>query len=296
MAADSKVVTHLSQGTPSEPNERPIGAVLVEAGRLSARDVERIVARQAKTGQRFGEAGIKLGLLTRADIDFALARQFDYDYLLRGQSAVSQEVVAAYEPIHPLVERMRDVRNQLMVRWFDGDPARRSLAVLSAARREGRSFMAANLAVLFSQFGRRTLLIDADLRNPVQHRLFAVDNRSGLSAILAGRGRVESIQRIPGLRRLSVLPAGVVPPNPPELVARPALGQLLRQLADQVDVIVIDSPAASESTDAQMIAVRAGAAMIVVRRNTSRVWRVRGVSDDVVEAKATVVGTVLNDF
>jgi receptor protein-tyrosine kinase len=95
---------------------------------------------------------------------------------------------------------------------------------------------------------------------------------------------------------LSVLPAGTMPPNPHELLARPVFAKLLNQLADQVDIILLDSPATSESADAQMIAVRAGGAMIVVRKNASRAWRVQGVSDDVLDAKATVVGAVLNDF
>ena len=93
-----------------------------------------------------------------------------------------------------------------------------------------------------------------------------------------------------------MLTAGSTPPNPHELLARPVFQMLLDQLAEQVDVMLIDSPATSESADAQMIAVRAGAAMIVVRKNTSRAWRVQGVSEDVADGKAAVVGAVLNIF
>jgi len=283
-------------GVLNDANGASIGAVLVGAGRLTVLEAEQILELQREQGLRFGEAGVKLGLLTQADIDFALSRQFDYPYLVRGASKISESVVAAYEPRHPLVERLRELRTQLMLRWFDGDDARKAIAVLSAARGEGRSFVAANLAVLFSQLGRRTLLIDADLRNPIQHELFGLNNRVGLSALLSGRGGPDTIQRIPGLTHLSVLPAGTSPPNPHELLARPVFGRLLDQLAQQVEAILIDSPATSESADAQVIAVRAGAAMIVVRKNTSRAWRVQGVSEDVSDGKATVLGAVLNDF
>jgi protein-tyrosine kinase len=273
-----------------------MGAVLIDAGRLTARDAEQILLLQRQQGLRFGEAGLRLGLLKQADIDFALSRQFDYPYLVRGTSAVKESVIAAFEPRHPLVERVRELRTQLILRWFSGDPARKTLAIMSAARGEGRSFIAANLAVLFSQLGQRTLLIDADMRNPCQHELFGLQNRIGLSALLSGRGGAEVIQRVPGLLNLSVLPSGTLPPNPHELLARPVFARLLHQLAEQLDVILIDSPATSESADAQLIAVRAGAALIVVRKNASRAWRVQGVSDDVSDARATLVGAVLNDF
>jgi protein-tyrosine kinase len=294
--SQGNVISASARSISPEKGGASIGAVLVDAGRLTARDAEQILLLQHAEGLRFGEAGLRLGLLTQADIDFALSHQFDYPYLVRGKSPVDESVVAAFEPRHPLVERLRELRTQLMLRWLDGNSAHKTLAILSAARGEGRSFIAANLAVLFSQLGQRTLLIDADMRHPNQHDLFALNNRVGLSALLSGRGGAETIQRVPGLHNLSVLPSGTIPPNPHELLARPVFAKLLHQLAEQVDLILIDSPATSESPDAQVIAVRARAAMIVVRKNSSRVWRVQGVSEDVFDAKSTVVGTVLNDF
>ena len=245
---------------------------------------------------RFGDAAMQLGLLNQADIEFAISRQFDYPYLLRGQSAVSEELIAAYAPFTPQVEALRALRSQLMLRWFDVDPARKALAVVSAERNEGRSFIAANLAVAFSQLGEHTLLIDADMRNPSQHRLFGLDNRAGLSAVLTGRGGPEAIQRIPALRDLSVLPAGVQPPNPSELLARPEFAQLLQEMAREFDILILDTPAAADTADAQTITMRAGGALLVVRKNASRFWRVRGIADHAVETSATIVGTVLNDF
>jgi len=277
---------------------RTIGAVLIESGRLRLEDVEEILWLQLKKGLglRFGEAGKELGLLSQADIDFALALQFDYRYLRRGESRVSEEVIAAYDPFSPQVEALRALRSELMLRWFDNDPARRTLAILSAGRNEGRSYIAANLAVVFSQLGQRTLLIDADLRNPRQHKLFDLDERAGLSTVLSGRAGLEAVQRIPSLTHLSVLPAGVLPPNPQELVTRPAFAQLLRLLEPHVDVIILDSPAAAESADAQTLAVRAGAALLVARKNVTRMARAKRVADSVLQAKGTIVGAVYNDF
>src|SRR5437667_230196 len=145
--------------------------------------------------------------------------------------------------------------------------------------------------------GARTLLIDADLRQPCLHRLFGLDNRAGLSAVLSGRAAAfEALQRVASLPNLSVLPAGALPPSPQDLLARPAFAQLLQQLAAHVDLILLDCPPVAQNADAQTIAVRAGAALIVVRKHSSCLWRVQGISDSVVQAKCTIVGAVLNDF
>jgi protein-tyrosine kinase len=279
-----------------DPDERAIGAILVEAGKLTEPGVESILQRQQTKALRFGEAGKDLGLLSQADIDYALARQFDYPYLRRGESAVSEQVIAAYDPFCPQVEALRVLRSELMLRWFDNDPARKALAIVSAATGEGRSYIAANLAVVFSQLGGRTLLIDADLRKPCQHQLFGLENRIGLSALLAGRAGSEAVQRIPAFANLSVLPAGVLPPNPQELLARPVFGHLLERLAEHVDFILLDSPPAAASADAQTLGVRAGAALIVVRKNSSRLAGVRSVSKSIAHARTAIVGAVLNEF
>ena len=285
-------------GAVTERNDRSIGTILIQAGRLTLENAEKILQLQREQSLRFGDAAIQLGLLTQADIEFALSRQFDYPYLVRGESKVSESVFAAYAPFSPQARALGSLRSQLMLRWFDNDPAQKALAIISAEHSEGRSFIAANLAVAFSQLGQKTLLIDADMRNPSQHTLFGLDNRSGLSAMLSSRGGGAEavIQHVHGLPGLSVLPAGAQPPNPLELLARPLFPQLLRDLAQEFDVILLDSPPAAEYADAQTIAVRAGAALIVARKNATRMWQVRGVSDTMSHASATVIGTVLNDF
>ncbi len=277
-------------------SDRSIGAILIDAGRLKPEAAESILRLQREKGLRFGDAAIQLGLLKQADVDFAISLQFDYPYLLNGQSNLSESLVAAYAPFSPQVENLRALRSQLMLRWFDTDVSHKALAIISAERNEGRSFIAANLAIVFSQLGERTLLIDADLRNPSQHQLFSLDNRVGLSAMLTGRAGPEAIHRIPALRDLSVLSAGAQPPNPSELLARPEFANLLRDLAGQFDVLILDTAAAGYSTDAQAVAICANGALIVARQNISRFTHVRAVAENALQTSATIVGTVLNDF
>ena len=118
-----------------------------------------------------------------------------------GDASLSHELVAAYKPFSPVVEQLRALRSELMLRWFDEQPAHKAIAVMSEARGEGRSYIAANLAVVFSQLGGRTLLIDADLRKPSQHLLFGLENRIGLSTVLSGRAGSEAVPACSACRR-----------------------------------------------------------------------------------------------
>ena len=292
----NELISPVAERAEFEGTERSIGAILVDSGALTRPDVERILEQQRAQGGRFGDAGKALGLIEQRDIDFALSRQFDYPYLRRGESRVSEALVAAYEPASPQVEALRALRSELMLHWFSEDAAHKSVAVVSEARGDGRSYIAANLAVVLSQLGGRTLLIDADLRNPSQHARFGLENRIGLSAVLAGRAGAEAVQRVAELGSLSVLPSGVAPPNPQELLARPTFGVLLERLAEHVDFILIDTPPATESADAQTVAARARSALFVLRKNHSRLWRVQAIAESVARARATVLGAVLNDF
>lgn len=272
-----------------------IGAILIDAGRLSAEGAEQILRVQKEQGKRFGDAAIELGLLTQDDIRYALSRQFDYPYLQAGDASLSHELVAAYKPFSHTVEHLRALRSQLMLRWLDSAAGRKALAIVSPGSGEGRSFIAANLAVVFSQLGERTLLIDADLRNPRQHELFKLTNSTGLSGILAGRATTDAVVRIPSLVGLSVLPAGAVPPNPQELLGRPAFAETLATLSSDYDVVIIDTPPAANAADAQTVAVRAGAALVLARKNHSSLPALAALTNSLQQAGATLVGSVLND-
>jgi protein-tyrosine kinase len=275
--------------------ERSMGAVLIDAGKINAEQAQQILGLQAELGLRFGEAALQLGYCTSEDIDYALSRQFDYAYLKRGESGLAETLIAAYDPFTVRVEALRALRAQLMLRWFN-DAARKCLAIVSPAAGEGRSYVAANLAIVFSQLGQRTLLVDADLRNPSQHRLFGLENRYGLSAVLAARASTETIRRIPDLLDLSVLPAGVVPPNPQELLARPGFAQMLAQLGEHYDVILLDTTAAGATADAQTVAARAGAALVVAKKNRSSTTQMRALAQSLAAGRATVLGAVLNEI
>jgi receptor protein-tyrosine kinase len=284
-------------GTPARAT-RTLGAILVDGGQLKPDDAERVLQYQKQHNLRFGEAALRLGLISEADIQFALSRQFSYAYLRQAPGELrplSDDLVAAYQPFSSRVEQLRAIRSQLMLRWFDRAEERQVLTIVGAERSEGRSYLAANLAIVFSQLGERTLLVDADMREPRQHYLFHLENQIGLSTLLAGRSREEAIVRISDLAGLSVLPAGPTPPNPLELLNRLNFDEFLIQAKSMFDVVIVDTPAMTEGEDAAIIAVRTGAALVISRAGSTRVAAYADLVQGLMEAGVAVVGSVLNE-
>jgi protein-tyrosine kinase len=296
MKAQENVLPIEGSGRVIARQDGRLGSILAEDGKLGAGDIERVLELQHTEGLRFGEATLRLGLVTADDLRCAVAKQYGFPQLLRGNGGISSELIVAYEPFHPCAEELRALRTQLLIRWSNSGIRRRMLAVVSPGPGEGRSYVTANLAVVFSQLGQRTLLIDADLRAPRQHRIFNVADRIGLSSILAGRADSSAVVPIPEFGTLSLLPAGACPPNPQELLLRPAFAALLEELGTAFDVVLFDTPPGRLYADAQSLAFRAGSVMMLVRKDHTRFADAAGVIRDLGDAGAHVVGTVLNAF
>jgi chain length determinant protein tyrosine kinase EpsG len=276
--------------TAKQPN---IGRILLEMGKIKAEDADRILRMQKEQGLRFGDAAVKLGLVSEDDIRNVLFQQFNYACLPADSNAIDPEVVAAFRPQDPVVEALRALRSQLALRWY---AEHKFMVITAPSSGQGASRTAANLAVVFSQMGERTLLIDADLRNPRQHKLFRLQSSPGLSDILAGRANAKIIQNVQGLTNLSVLPAGTEPPNPLELFGRPALTELINEVGGQFDIVIIDTPPALECADAQTLSARMGGALIVARRHHARIADIEEVKQQLSIAGAEAIGAVMTDF
>lgn len=278
---------------PTDLNLSRMGRLLVENGKLTPAQAEQASELQQERGIRFGEAAQALGFISEADIQRVLAQQFDYPYLAPGEGRFPPQLVAAYQPFSPQVETLRAIRTQLMMQWFAA--GHKALALVSANPEES-SLFAANLAVVFSQLGEQTVLVDGNLRNPCQHDMFALERRTGLSDILAGRAGLDALCRVDAFLNLSVLPAGTLPPNPQELLGRPAFRNIHERLASSFDVILYDVSAYSTGADALAIAALAEGVLLVARKNETRFHALEQMNAQLVRSGARVIGSVLVDF
>jgi chain length determinant protein tyrosine kinase EpsG len=255
-----------------------------------------VLKLQRARGLRFGEAAVRLGLINIGDLRSALARQYDLPHLLPENERVNSELVVAFEPFNPCAEQIRALRTQLLIRWNSGGPSSRLLALVSPGASDGRSYLAANLAVAFAQLGRRTLLIDADLRRPRQHQIFNVPDNVGLSSVLSGRAGHEAVVAVKEFGSLTLLPAGAPPPNPVELLSRDTFPTLLRELRNEFEVILFDTPPAGSCADAQTIAFQSGSVLMLARKDHTRLADTTRLMRQMTDAGAQTLGTVCNSF
>jgi len=276
--------------------DRSIGDIIAELRNLTAEQVERVLQHQRENGLRFGESAVALGYASKEDVLFALSQQFHYPYAPEEKRKVNPELVALNEPFSPRAESFRALRSQLMMRVYNDTGPRTAVAVISPDAGDGKTYCAANLAVVLAQLGGRTLLVDADMRGPRIHEVFTIKNQAGLSGILSGRADKQVIQQVPGIPSLFILPVGTTPPNPLELVERPAFGLLMRELASKFDHVIVDTPAAVYGADCSVITARCGAALVIARRNVVRAHALHDLVASLTGSPARLVGAVMNDF
>jgi len=175
---------------------------------------------------------------------------------------------------------------QLVTHWFSH---RRLLPVVSAARGEGRTRLALELAHRLASLGVRTLLVDGDLRAPKLHRAFRLENDRGLAEFLAGR----EVRLTQCGENLAVLVAGRPAAHPLELLASPRLPPLLRASATRFGAIVIDTPPAERGPDLQIFAALAGGALVLARRQRAGARALSHLRRHLRESSARVVGILL---
>lgn len=268
-----------------------LGRLLLDAGKLTEIDVNRVVVAQRKKNLRFGEAAMRLGLVTQQDVEQALALQFGYPYV-SADSSLDPTLVAAHQPFGATAECLRELRSQLQLRWFN--EKEHMLALCAPRKRSGCSHLAANLAISFAQLGERTLLIDANFRRPSQAGLFNIEPAAGLSHLLIDRcGLEEALVPIAPFPELKVIFAGTQPPNPQELLSRVTFRYLLETSSTHFDVVIIDTPPILEYSDAQIVVAATGGCLLTARRHKTRVADIERAREKFVPTRAALLGTAI---
>lgn len=275
----------------------PASDALLQTGALTDEQARVVAEHQARSGLSFDQSAVALSLAT--DEDVALARQAVEGRLaqsLHPSQAVSDELVVISDPASPRAESLRLLRTQIIAQHVGA--GRRAFAVTGATDGAGATYIAANLAAALSQVGIKTLLVDANLRNPRLDTVFGIDpNGPGLSSYLTlDVNRPERVIYPNVLPGLSVVPAGPPVARPQELLSGARFRTGVDILLRQFDVALFDTPATNENADALTVAGVLGYALVVARRNFSFVKDIETLATQLSAARATVIGSVLNDY
>jgi succinoglycan biosynthesis transport protein ExoP len=192
----------------------------------------------------------------------------------------------------PMSEAYRTVRSSLQFATLDRPLGK--MVVVSGRPDEGRTTVAANLAISYSRAGRRTVLVDTDLRRPRVHRLFSLPNERGLTSLLAGQCRLEEAIIPSRLENLRVLPSGPVPPDPGGLLESARMARLIEVLERDFDMVVLDSAPLLVKSDAAVLAHQVDAVVYVVEADRTTRHTVEAVSNIFRKADVSPIGAVLN--
>ena len=197
-------------------------------------------------------------------------------------------------PRSPAAEAFRSIRAS--VDYLGGGAAPvRTLMVASAGPGEGKTTVATNVALAFAQSGTRTVLVDADLRQPGVHSVFKLSNNAGLSSILKPeRGEMTPLLQATDDPRLMVLTAGPVPPNPADLLGSPRMIQLVAHLLDRADIVLFDSAPIRAAADAAVLARQVDGVLLVVATGETRRSAARASAEALNRVGARVIGVALN--
>jgi capsular exopolysaccharide synthesis family protein len=169
------------------------------------------------------------------------------------------------------------------------------LAVTSPGPGEGKSTVTANLAIAMAQAGFSTVVLDADLRRPSQHKLFEVQNQRGLTTLLTHpdhQWKWASIEVLPG--KLFLIPSGPLPPNPADLLASDRMRDLVEELTQTVDLVLIDTPPILAATDPLVVAPNVSGVVLICRANRTRRDALRRAAESLQQGGIRIIGTVLN--
>jgi len=290
--------------------------VLIDEAGLSAEAVECIIQTAGATRLGFADAALDLGLVTREQVESAIERirtgrttrtsnavtvslqrpDPERALPLRIGTAVSPgpALLEALDPYSQRGEIIRALRTELLLNGQTADP-NGLLALLSPNAGEGRSQLCAELALSFAQLGRRTLLVDADLRSPSQHKLFGSTNEWGVAQAIAF-GDAAHAQPVEGVRDLSLLVAGATMPNPLEMLTNPNFHRLVALWRAEYEFVIFDTPPISRFADGLLIAKLTGRVLLISRANETTQFAIKDTVRRLAGTQAQIVGSVINRF
>jgi len=205
----------------------------------------------------------------------------------------ARHLISITNPKSPISEAYRTLRTNISFSAVDEDL--RVIMVTSAGPGEGKSTTVANLAATYAQSDKRTVLVELDLRKPTVHKTFKLSNRLGISHVLTKQASLDEVIQDTEIPNLSAITAGMIPPNPSELVGSKALGAILDQLKEQFDQIIIDTPPVLALTDAQLISTHCDGVVLVAESGKVKRSALLDAKERLQIVKAKIVGVVLNN-
>ena len=201
-------------------------------------------------------------------------------------------LVTQNDPKNPAAEAYRVIRTS--VQFAQAGKELKTIAITSCTPNEGKSMTVANLAIVLTQAGKSVLIMDCDMRNPTVHKNFNLSNKVGLSSCISmGTAVADAVQET-GIEGLDALTAGVIPPNPSELLGSERMQNILQRAKEEYDYVLIDTPPVLPVTDSLVLGSMVDGLILVIDSGEVKVEMAREVKNQLVHSGANILGVVLN--
>ncbi len=224
--------------------------------------------------------------------DFNLTQRKRKRSIGKRQDNESSDLIMYYDPRSPISEAFRTLRTNL--EFVSPGAPLKSILVSSAGPEEGKSMVAANLAISLAQTGKQVILVDADMRKPTQHKLFSLENRAGLTTLLV-RDPEQDVRQETPVPGLSIITGGPIPPNPSELLTSNNMGTVIDSLARNADIVIYDSPPMAVVSDALILSPKLDGVLVVVRLGTTSREAAKRTRGLLKTSRSRVLGIVVNE-
>ena len=201
-------------------------------------------------------------------------------------------LITLTDPRSPVSEAYRTLRTNLSFTSLD-EPIT-TLVVTSPAPDEGKSTTVANLAVTIAQGGRRTILVDCDLRRPALHTLFGLNPEPGLTNLLLEEDSEAKLQNTE-VEGLQILTSGPLPPNPADLLGSQKIDRVIKLLTEQADIVLFDAPPVIAVTDAAVLGAKVDGLLLVISAGKTRREHAERAKELLEQAKVRILGAALTN-
>lgn len=193
----------------------------------------------------------------------------------------------------PVAEAFRTLRTNL--NFISPDEPLRTILLTSSGPGEGKSTTSANLAITMAQMGKKVLLIDCDLRKPVQHKIFDISNVKGLTTLLVDSNLAfEEVYQDVGIQGLKLIPSGPIPPNPVELIGSRRMSTLIGEMKKTFDLVIFDTPPTISVTDAAVLSREVDGVLLVVAKGKAETQMVKKAATVIRNVNGKLIGVVMN--
>jgi succinoglycan biosynthesis transport protein ExoP len=209
--------------------------------------------------------------------------------------AADYEFIVAKRPDSMASEAFRALRTRMQLLRFNKDSLKTFL-VTSSAPQEGKTIIAINLAGSYAQSGRKTLIVDCDLRKPRVQEIFKIKRIPGLTDYLYGNISLEELIHKSEMDNLDYVTCGTIPPNPAEMLESEPMKEFLREMRDRYDIVILDSPPIIAVTDSEILTTVVDGTILVVSADTTELDLMEKSVEVMKKDKISFLGTVLNNF